>query len=133
MYRRIIALGSVQSLRFLIAGLTQLCLDWGLFVAFTALGMPTVIANPLARCCVVGFGFWLHGVYTFAEAGESKLGRRQLARFVPSWTLLTLLGTLALDVITRGFGLHVAWLAKPAVDAALAVLSFFVMRGWVFK
>jgi hypothetical protein len=47
--------------------------------------------------------------------------------------LLTLLGTLTLDVITKSFGLHIAWLAKPAVDAALAVISFFVMRGWVFR
>ena len=133
MWRRIHALHNNQGVRFLIAGITQLLLDWALFVALSAMGVPTMIANPISRCCVVGFGFWLHGVYTFAGDGTRRAGWREFSRFLPSWIALTLVGTLALGAIAGSWGLHASWLAKPFIEAALAVVSFFVLRGWVFR
>ena len=85
MWRRIHAMHSVQGVRFVIAGLTQLLLDCALYVGLSAAGVPTMIANPIARCCVVGFGFWLHGVYTFAGDGTKRAGWTEFSPlFLPS-------------------------------------------------
>lgn len=133
MFHRLSALHAAPGVRFVIAGLTQLALDWALFVALTKLGVPVAVANPAARLCVVAFGFWLHGVYTFADDGEHNLGWAQLSRYAPTWIALTIVGTLALAAVEARFGLRVTWLAKPAVEAVLAVVSFFVLRYWVFR
>jgi putative flippase GtrA len=133
MLHRLSALHARPGVRFIIAGLTQLVLDWALFVVLTHLGVPVAVANPAARLCVVVFGFWLHGVYTFADDGEHNLGWSQLSRFAPTWITLTLAGTFALAAIESRFGLQATWLAKPAVEAVLAVVSFFTLRYWVFR
>ena len=133
MFDRLSALHARPGVRFVIAGLTQLALDWGLFVLLTTLGVPVAAANPAARLCVVAFGFWLHGVYTFADDGQHNLGWAQLSRYAPTWIALTTAGTLALAAIESRFGLQVTWIAKPAVEAVLAVVSFFALRHWVFR
>jgi putative flippase GtrA len=133
MLHRLSALHASPGVRFLIAGLTQLALDWGLFVVLTHLRVPVAVANPMARLCVVAFGFWLHGVYTFAGPGGRNLGWRQVLRYVPNWIALTAIGTVALATIEARFGLHVTWIAKPAIEACLAVVSFFTLRYWVFR
>ena len=130
---RIARLHASSSVRFVLAGLAQLALDWGLFVVLTTLGVPVAVANPVARLCVVAFGFWLHGVYTFAQAGTTNLGWGQLARYFPTWLVLTAIGTVALAMIEPRFGLQAAWLAKPLIEAVLAVVSFLVLRYWVFR
>jgi putative flippase GtrA len=133
MFQRLSALHARPGVRFVIAGLTQLVLDWGLFVLLTTLGVPVTVANPAARLCVVAFGFWLHGVYTFADDGQHNLGWGQLSRYAPTWIALTITGTLALAAIESRFGLRATWLAKPLVEGVLAVVSFFALRHWVFR
>jgi putative flippase GtrA len=133
MLRRLSALHAAPGVRFVLAGLAQLALDWGLFVVLTTLAVPVAIANPASRLCVVAFGFWLHGVYTFADGGVANLGWGQLRRYAPTWIALTTLGTVALAAIEPRFGLQAAWIAKPLVEAVLAVASFFALRHFVFR
>jgi putative flippase GtrA len=133
MLHRLSALHARSGVRFLIAGLTQLALDWGLYVALTRAGVPVAIANPVARLCVVCFGFWLHGVYTFAGAGGRNLGWAQFARYAPTWIALTTIGTVTLAAIESRYGLRVTWLAKPAIEAVLALASYAALRQWVFR
>jgi putative flippase GtrA len=78
-------------------------------------------------------GFWLNDRYTFAQAGQSRLGWRRLRRFVPSWLLLTLLSTLVMVGIGRTLGLQAAWLGKPLVEVVFAAISFVVWRHWVYR
>jgi putative flippase GtrA len=122
-----------QGLRFVLVGLAQLLLDWALYVLLTGLGADTAWANPLSRFCAMLLGFWGHGRYTFADGNGARLGWARLARFLPTWLLLTLLGTVALDWLEGARGLPAAWLAKPAVEAVLAALSFFALRTWVYR
>ena len=133
MLRRLSALHARSGVRFLIAGFTQLALDWGLYVVMTHAGVPVAVANPVARLCAVCLGFWLHGVYTFAGSGGRNLGWAQLARFVPTWIVLTAIGTVALATIEARWGLRVSWFAKPAIEAGLAVMSYIALRQWVFR
>ncbi|KAA2283275.1 GtrA family protein [Arenimonas fontis] len=122
-----------QGFRFVIVGLAQLLLDWAVYVALTGLGADTAWANPLSRFSAMLLGFWAHGRYTFADEAGARLGWRRLARFLPTWLALTALGTIVLAWLADLRGLSAAWLAKPAVEAVLAVLSFLALRAWVYR
>jgi putative flippase GtrA len=118
---------------FLLAGAAQVLLDWAVFVGLSAAGFPLAPSNLAGRIVGACLGFWLNGRYTFAGDGRSRLTGLQLRRFVAAWLLLSLLSTLLLSAVQSHFDLHAAWIAKPAVEAAMAVLGFIVWRQWVFR
>lgn len=118
---------------YLIVGLVQLALDWAVFVAATALGMPVPPANLLGRLSGMLLGFWLNGRHTFAEAGQHRLGWRRFARFLALWATITAVSTLLVSSAATHLGLAHAWLAKPLVEGALAAVSFLLMRRFVFR
>ncbi|HRQ63873.1 MAG TPA: GtrA family protein [Xanthomonadaceae bacterium] len=122
-----------QGTWFLIVGGIQVLLDWAVFVALSALGIGVVPANLVARVAGASLGFWLNGRLTFAEGGEARLGGRRLGKFLVAWIALTALSTLLLTVVAGAFSLAWAWLAKPVVEAGMAVLSFFIARHWVYR
>ncbi len=118
---------------YLVVGLLQLLLDWCVFVAVTALGMPVVPGNVIGRACGMLLGFWLNGRYTFAEAGRQRLGWKRFGRFIALWAAITALSTVLVAAADQALGLRYAWLAKPLVEGALAGLSFLLMRRLVFR
>ena len=118
---------------YLAFGVLQLVLDWLLFVAFTASGMPAAPANLGSRTSAALLGFWLNGRYTFADGHGQRLGWRRFARFWLLWLAITAISTVLVAVVASRLGLHQAWLAKPLVEAGLAVVSFFALRHWVFR
>jgi len=118
---------------YLIIGLVQLALDWAVFVAATALGMPVTPANLLGRVCGMLLGFWLNGRFTFAQDGQHRLGWPRFVRFALLWALLTAISTALLTLAADQLGLRYAWLAKPLVEGGLAGLSFLLMRTFVFR
>jgi len=122
-----------QGSRYLVIGVIQLLLDWAVFVAATALGMPAAPGNLLGRVSGMLLGFWLNGRYTFAHEGEHRLGWRRFVRFVLLWAALTAISTLLVSLAAAHLGLRDAWLAKPLVEGALAGLSFLLMRRLVFR
>jgi putative flippase GtrA len=122
-----------QGSHYLVFGVIQLLLDWALFVAFTALGMPAAPANLASRTSAALLGFWLNGRYTFADAGGSRLGWKRFIRFWALWLLMTALSTLLVALVESQLGLHWAWLAKPLVEAMLAVANFFLLRHLVYR
>ncbi|WP_343037769.1 GtrA family protein [Pseudoxanthomonas gei] len=119
--------------RFVAVGLFQLVLDWTLFVILTACGVPTIWSNTLGRTCIAVLGFALHGRYTFGEAGQSRLGWQRFARFAASWLSLTACSTVAMQAIREQWGLSAAWIAKPGVELVLAIVSYLVLRRWVYR
>ena len=118
---------------YLVFGVLQLLLDWLLLVALTALGMPVAPANLASRTSAALLGFWLNGRYTFADGNGQRLGWRRFTRFWLLWLAITAISTVLVAVVASRLGLHQAWLAKPAVEAGLAVVSFFALRHWVFR
>jgi putative flippase GtrA len=122
-----------QGSHYLVFGVIQLLLDWALFVGFTALGMPAAPANLASRTSAALLGFWLNGRYTFADAGGSRLGWKRFIRFWELWLLMTALSTALVAVVESQLGLHWAWLAKPLVEAMLAVANFFLLRHLVYR
>ena len=122
-----------QLVVFGLVGAAQVLLDWGVFVVLTHVGVAVAPANVLGRIAGACLGFWLNGRYTFAAQGRPRLDRQHLLRFVLAWLALTALSTLLVAQVAGRIDLHAAWLAKPAVEAALAVLGFVVWRQWVFR
>ena len=122
-----------QGTQFIIIGLAQLALDWGVFVAVTALGIPVAPSNLLGRISGALLGFWLNGRYTFATQGEQRHGWKRFARFWVLWLLMTVISTGLIDWVAQSLGLQYAWLAKPVVELGLAVVSFFALRLVVYR
>lgn len=118
---------------YLIVGLVQLLLDWCVFVAVTAMGMPVVPGNVIGRASGMLLGFWLNGRYTFADQGRRRLGWRRFVRFIGLWAAVTAVSTVLVAAAHDALGLQYAWLAKPLVEGLLAALSFLLMRWLVFR
>ncbi|MBL8256296.1 MAG: GtrA family protein [Pseudoxanthomonas mexicana] len=118
---------------FLVVGAVQLLVDWALFVALTALGVPAAPANLAGRIGGALLGFWLNGRVTFAQAGNARLGWWRFAKFLLVWIPLTVVSTLAVTWVAGTLGLAHAWLAKPLVEGALAVVAFFLWRHVVYR
>lgn len=113
-------------------GGVQLLLDWGVMVGVSALGISVVWANLAGRISGALLGFWLNGRYTFADVGAGP-GRIQLQRFLLMWLATTVASTWAVSHVDAIFGLQWAWLAKPVIDAALALIQFVLSRHWVYR
>lgn len=121
-----------QGVSFFIVGCGLIVLDWAVFVALTALGMMPVPANTAGRVAGALVGFWANGRITFS-VDSPRLGRRRFARYLGLWTTLTILSTALVTLLAEQLTLGIAWLAKPVVEAGLAVLSFLVSRHWVYR
>ncbi|MNV10077.1 GtrA-like protein [compost metagenome] len=122
-----------QGSSYIIIGLVQLLLDWLVFVGSTALGLPVAPANIVGRLAGMLLGFWLNGRYTFAAAGQQRLGWKRFARFLLLWMLLTAASTLLVTAADHALGLQYAWLAKPLVEGGLALVSFMLLRHVVYR
>ncbi|MGS1121655.1 GtrA family protein [Rhodanobacter sp. UC4436_H3] len=122
-----------QGMFFLVVGCGLIVLDWIVFVALTAVGVMPVTANIVGRVAGAVVGFWANGTVTFSTSGSPRLGGRRLARYSVLWLLLTLLSTVLVAGLAEQLNLEIAWLAKPVVEAGMAVLSFFVSRHWVYR
>lgn len=122
-----------QGPRYVLVGAAQLVLDWLVFVVTTACGLPVAPGNLAGRVCGALLGFWLHGQWTFAEPGQARLGWQRLLRFAGVWLALTAASTWLVSLVAAHLGLSQAWLAKPLVEAALALLAFFLWRHLVYR
>lgn len=120
-----------QTRLFLLMGFLQWILDWLVTVGLSHAGVTLEIANVCGRIAGALFGFWLNGTITFSA--ERPLGRRHLLRFLIVWVALTFVSTWAVGHVGRTIGLEMAWLAKPVVEATLAVASFFISRYWIYR
>jgi len=122
-----------QGLSFLVVGGCLVVVDWAVFVFLTALGVAAPPANVLGRIAGALLGFWLNGWITFGKPGSPKFGRHRFVRFAVLWAALTILSTVLVTVFADRMSLHIAWMAKPIVEAGMAVFSFFASRHWVYR
>jgi|SRR5690242_1040817 len=121
-----------QGLSFLVVGCVLVLVDWTVFVVLSALGLPTGWSNIAGRVAGALVGFGANGGVTFKQSGVPKYGVRRFGRFLVLWVVLTLVSTLLVSALADQLSLRVAWVAKPVVDAILAVVSFFISRHWVY-
>jgi putative flippase GtrA len=121
-----------QGGHYILIGLLQYVVDWGVMVGLSHVGLSVELANVAGRVSGAVLGFWLNGRITFAGE-DTALGGPQLARFVLLWLCTTAASTLAIGAIEDAAGLKWAWMAKPGVEMLLAGMSFLVSRHWVYR
>lgn len=114
---------------FLGIGGVQFAFDTGMFVLLTHAGMAPLWANPATRFFAALLGFVLNGKLTFRQ---SRLTGKQAFRYVVLWVSLTLASTGIVAAIAYVADIRVVWLAKACIELLLAVISFVLMRRWVF-
>jgi putative flippase GtrA len=117
---------------YLIIGIVQWLVDWGVLVLFSHWGMAIEPANVLGRVAGASLGYWLNGKVTF-RGDDTVVGRKQLLRFVLMWTGTTIVSTWSMGMIDHHLGLKWAWLAKPGVEGVLGVTGFLLSRHWDYK
>ena len=120
-----------QAFRFVLVGLAQIAVDAAAFVALTYAGAPVAPSNIAARVSGAALGFALNRRFTFRGGGRG-LGGAGL-RFATLWGVMTCVSTVLVGWTSGALGLEAAWLAKPLVDGALAAISFFATKWWVFR
>ncbi|MFQ6312458.1 GtrA family protein [Lysobacter capsici] len=121
-----------QGRNYLLFGALQYFLDWGMMVGLSHLGMPVEAANLTGRICGALLGFWLNGRFTFASE-DTRVGRRQFARFVTMWICTTILSTWAISAVDAYAGLQWTWAAKPVIEVILGGVGFVMSRHWVYR
>lgn len=117
---------------FLLFGGLQWLVDWLVLVVLSAAGLPVIAANIAGRISGACLGFWLNGRITFAS-DDTAVGRRQLGRFFLMWLGTTVVSTLVVVRADVLFGLHWAWLIKPALEAVLGTVGFVLSRHWIYR
>ena len=117
---------------YLLIGILQWLLDWGVTVGLSHGGLAIEPANVLGRISGALLGFWLNGRFTFS-GDEHHMGRKQFARFLLMWVVTTAISTLSMGAIDDWFGLQWAWIAKPAMEVALGGIGFLLSRYWIYR
>ena len=121
-----------QSRDYLLIGALQYFVDWGAMVGLSHLGMPVEAANLAGRISGALLGFWLNGRFTFA-GDDTRVGRRQFARFALMWIATTIVSTWAISLVNDRAGLQWTWAAKPVIEVILGVAGFLASRHWVYR
>ncbi len=122
----------LQMARYLGVGLFQFVLDLLLFLLFQHVGAAIVVANTASRLSAATAGYFLNRKYTFSATTAG--GYSMVLRYWLFWAFMTALSSLLLlawDALFAG-----RWspgLGKFLVEAALAVLGFFISKLWVYR
>lgn len=113
-------------------GLLQWLVEYAVMLALSQWVLPVAPANVAGRISGALLGFWLNGKWTFSGDGR-QLGRRAARRFLVMWVALTVLNTVAVDVVDQQAGLAAAQSLKPLFDVSSAGLGFVLSRHWVYR
>ncbi len=118
-----------QGLRYLAAGAAQFALDWAVFAALHASTGASALPNVAGRLSGALLGFAINSRWTFGGA-DAWHGPR-LRRFLVFWLAQTAASTLLVWVAARWLPMGWVYVAKPAIEVALAAVGFLVWRGWI--
>jgi putative flippase GtrA len=117
-----------------VVGGAQLLVDYLTFVMLTSLGITIVLANLAGRIVGATLGYFLNRRLTFARlVVEGQRESTMMIRFAAVWIGLTILGTVIVGSLGQMLTLQAIWIAKPLVDAALAVVGFLLSRLWIYR
>jgi len=94
-----------QGRHYLLIGILQWFLDWGVMVGLTHAGMAIEPANVIGRISGALLGFWLNGRITFA-GDHHRMGRKQFLRFLfdIGEQRQRLVGEVAQTILLQAFG-----------------------------
>lgn len=112
-----------KPLRFILVGITNTAIDFGLLFALRALGMPLIPANMISTGVALIFSFFANRSFTFGAVGG---GRRAAVPQAVKFLAITLFGLWVLQplvlllgqTLLHGLSLHGGWQAGAALLAS---------------
>ena len=125
-----------QPVLFVLVGGFQYLLDAALFSVLITTGLGTLPANITSRATAAATGFVLNRYLTFSQRQDTvRRFSASLIRFVLFFAVMTALSTMLILGLERlaGDSDSQRIMYKFAVEAVLAVISFFLSRNWVFR
>ena len=125
-----------QPVLFVLVGGFQYLLDAALFSVLITTGLGTLPANITSRATAAATGFVLNRYLTFSQRQDTvRRFSASLVRFVLFFAVMTTLSTMLILGLERlaGDSDSQRSMYKFAVEAVLAVISFFLSRNWVFR
>jgi putative flippase GtrA len=112
--------------RFLLIGLLNTCVGYGLYAGFLLMGLDPIVAMSVAFCLGVGFNFLSTGRVVFSNTDVLRFPRFVLAYvivYLANLALLKGLLSLGLDAF-----------AAQALSLPVVVLNtFLILRFFVFR
>ena len=118
---------------FGIVGVIQVVIDSAVLIGLSAAGVGIAIANVAGRLSGACAGFLLNGTTTFSSQTKQRLHGMHLTRFSITWIALTIISTSLIYILRHYGSIESAWAAKPAIEALLALVSFFISKFWIYK
>ncbi len=125
-----------QPLLFVLVGGLQYVLDVTLFGILITLGLGTLPSNLASRATAAATGFLLNRYLTFGKRSDTVHHfSASLVRFLIFFAVMTGLSTGLIRLLEHlaGDSDTQRIVYKFAVEAVLAVISFFLSRNWVFR
>ncbi|MFN7552086.1 MAG: GtrA family protein [Pseudomonadota bacterium] len=118
-----------QGLRYLASGAAQFALDWAVFAVLHAATGASGLPNLAGRVSGALLGFAINSRWTFGGAPAWQGPR--FRRFGVLWLLQTAASTALVWGAARWLPAGGVYLAKPAIEIALAAAGFLAWRGWI--
>ena len=114
--------------RWAVVGVSTTLMDWALFVLFYRLNHDVLISNSLSLVLSTSTNHLLHHNWTFRNQARISQSTRRFAL----WTIT--LSLLESFLVARAiyWGLP-AFMAKGLAMGLLILVSFTVLRKWVYK
>ncbi len=126
--RQVVAYGAIGGLQFLLDNLMYMSI-------LAVLGWP-LVGNVGSRATAAVIGFWLNSRFTFS-AGVPQSWRVRAYKYAGVWLLMTLLSSGLIAGIGWTLGasqrLEMYVVIKFGVEVLLFIMTFVLMKGWVFK
>jgi len=116
---------TVQGVRFAIVGLSATCVNSGVFVVLVHLGLSGVFSTILAYAVAFLISYFGHSSWTFESKGK-------LHRFLAA-SLLGLAMNTAISYVLVDAMASPAWIAAMLMMSLTPVLTYLVMKLWVFQ
>lgn len=124
---------SIQLVIYAIVGVAQLAVDAFLFLVLVKFGFDALLANLASRLAAGLSGYLCHAFFTFTSSWPTH-DLVSFSKFLAWWLTCTVIGGL---IMAQALGLfeQLATIAgiKIAVELAVALASFLVLRNWVFS
>lgn len=126
--RAAVMLGELRFARFVAIGGLGAGVYAVLSVGLDALGTPLWVSAGVARAVTLAVAFHGHGVYTF---GLTRLHGNMAVKFLISRGLNVAYGIGLTYLVVAGLG-AAYWVAAAAVIVTTPLVSYPVLRAWVF-
>jgi putative flippase GtrA len=115
-----------QLITFIIVGMINTLVGYGLFCSFIALGLHHLLAITLSFIVGVLFNFQTIGRFVF-----QKHDRRLMTKFILVYAFLYVFNVVCLEGLT--LFMHNWYINGAIVTVFAAIISFILNKCWVFK